>query len=263
MSARAALVLSLFLGLACNATTTMQTGFLDRTVTLKGTTYRYVVYVPQNWSADKQWPVILFLHGAGERGSDGMRQTQYALAAAIRWERERFPAVVVFPQAGLNDQWIGAPVEAAMRALDASIQEFNGDPQRVYLTGLSLGGFGVWHLALAHPDRFAALVPICGGIVPAGSATSVRQSPLTAHAENPYAFTAQKLRHIPAWIFHGADDPLVLPSESRKIHEALKAVGANVRYTEYEGVGHNSWDRAYGEERLWMWLFAQRRTALP
>ncbi|HYI09590.1 MAG TPA: prolyl oligopeptidase family serine peptidase [Thermoanaerobaculia bacterium] len=146
-----------------------------------------------------------------------------------------------------------------MRALDASVKEFNGDPDRVYLTGLSLGGFGVWHLALAHPDRFAALVPICGGVVPAGSATSVRQSPLTTHAKDPHAFTAQKLKHIPTWIFHGADDPVVVPEASRKIHEALKAVGGDVRYTEYEGAGHNSWDRAYGEEQLWMWLLAQRR----
>ncbi|HYI09591.1 MAG TPA: hypothetical protein VEK57_11055 [Thermoanaerobaculia bacterium] len=111
MPARVALLVSLFLALACGAATPMQTGFLDRTVTLKATTYRYVVYVPQNWSAEKKWPVLLFLHGAGERGSDGLRQTQYALAAAIRWERERVPAVVVFPQAGLEDRWMGAPAE--------------------------------------------------------------------------------------------------------------------------------------------------------
>lgn len=235
------------------------TGFLDRTVTVDGRTYPYQVFVPRDWNAAKAWPVVLFLHGAGERGTDGLRQTQIGVAAAIRSSPERVPALVVFPQAPAEERWIGAPAEAAMAALDRTIAEFHGDPERAFLTGLSLGGYGTWHLALLRPDRFAALVTVCGGIVPAGSATSVRQSPLTAGVEDPYAFTAKALRDIPVWVFHGADDTVVLPSESRRMVEALRAAGSDVRYTEYRGVGHGSWDRAYAEEALWTWLFEKRR----
>ena len=255
---RLALCLAMSIPMISCATAKTETGFLHRNVAAGSATFPYMVYVPRDWTPTREWPVILFLHGAGERGSDGLRPTQVGLGAALRVAPERIPAIVVFPQAPPDERWIGAPAEAAMRALDRSIQEFSGDERRVYLTGLSLGGYGVWHLALANPGRFAALVPVCGGIVPAGSATSVRQSPLTAVAADPYAFTAERLRSVPSWIFHGADDTVVLPAESRKMHDALRAADAPVRYTEYEGVGHNSWDRAYGEEELWTWLFAQQ-----
>jgi predicted peptidase len=240
-----------------------ESGFLNRTLRVGEHEYRYVVFVPRNWSAARRWPVILFLHGAGERGSDGVRQTQIGLAAAIRWAPERFPALVVFPQAPEEERWIGEPADAAMAALDRTIAEFSGDPERVSLTGLSLGGFGAWHLALAHPHRFAALVPVCGGIVPAGSATSVRQSPLTMNAADPYTFTAKALAHIPIWMFHGADDTVVFPSESRKMAAALEAAGAHFTYTELPATGHNAWDPAYGNAALWQWLFAARRRQTP
>jgi predicted peptidase len=241
------------------ATAPPDTGFLHRSVTVGSTAYPYMVYVPRDWTPSKRWPVILFLHGSGERGSGGLLPTQVGVGTTLRTTPGRVPAIVVFPQALPDERWIGAPAEAAMRALDRSIAEFSGDGQRVYATGLSLGGYGVWHLALAYPDRFAALVPVCGGIVPAGSATSVRQSPLTASASDPYAFVAQRLRDVPVWIFHGAEDTAVLPSESRKMAAALRDAQGSVRYTEYEGVGHNSWDRAYTGEELWAWLFEQKR----
>ncbi len=235
------------------------TGFVDHVVVVNGRTYPYTVYVPRGFTSEKAWPVVLFLHGAGERGDDGVRQLQIGAAAAIRSHPERVPAVVVFPQCPAGERWIGEPAEAALAALEKTMAAYHGDPKRVALTGLSLGGYGTWHLALLHPDRFAALVPVCGGIVPAGSATSVRQSPLTAGAADPYAFTARALRHVPVWIFHGADDPVVLPSEGRKMAEALRAAGGDVKYTEYPGVGHDAWDRAYAESGLWSWLLLQRR----
>jgi predicted peptidase len=216
------------------------------------------VYVPPGWTPDRAWPVILFLHGAGERGTDGHAQLQIGVAAAIRANPERVPAIVVFPQAPAEERWLGATADAAMDALRIASGEFHGDPQRIYLTGISLGGFGTWHLALAHPRTFAALVPVCGGIVPHGTATSVQQSPLTVHADDPYRFTAESLRDVPVWMFHGAKDEVILPSESRRMHAALRAAGADVRYTEYEDVAHNAWTRAYAEEALWSWLFAQR-----
>jgi len=201
--------------------------------------------------------VILFLHGAGERGTDGIRQKETGLGPAIR--KHPIDAIVVYPQLPPDAQWLGAHADAAMQALDDAIRDYDGDPQRVYLTGMSLGGYGVWHLALAHPDRFAALVPICGGIVPNGSAESVRQSPLTMHADDPYAFTAHALRDVPIWMFHGADDTVISPAESRTMHAALLREGAAVRYSEYEGIAHNAWTRAYAEPELWQWLFAQRQ----
>lgn len=245
--------------LSCGTTRIEQTGFLDRSVAIGGVVYPYVVYLPRNYDHSRSWPVILVLHGAGERGSDGQRPTQIGVAKSIRSAPERVPAIAVFPQAPLETRWLGQPADAAMLALDRSMAEFNGDPDRVYLTGLSMGGYGTWHLALADTNRFAALVPVCGGILPQATTTSVRQSPLTTQAADPYAFVAHELRHLPIWIFHGDADTTISVSESRRMADALRKEGAAVRYTEYPGVGHNAWDPAYGEPELWQWLFAQRR----
>lgn len=235
------------------------TGFLNRTLRDGEITRRYVVYVPPGWSPDRTWPVILFLHGAGERGADGLRQTQVGLGSAIRWSPERFPAIVVFPQARPDTRWLGDEARFALDALDHAMAEFRSDPDRTYLTGLSMGGYGVWHLALANPGRFAAIVPVCGGIVKPDTAQSVRRSPLTEGVPDPYAFVAERLKQVPTWIFHGADDDIIPASESRRMHEELQRRGAPVRFTEYPGVGHGSWDSAYGERELWTWLFEQRR----
>jgi predicted peptidase len=257
---RLALAVIAFAVMSCGTLRTYQTGFLDRTVVVHGHTYPYVVYVPREWTPERQWPVVLFLHGAGERGSDGHKQTQIGVGAAIRGNAARVPAIVVFPQAPEETRWIGEPAEAALLALDAATREFRGDPARTYLTGLSLGGFGTWHLALANPHRFAALVVVCGGIVPNGSAPSVRQSPLTAGAPDPYRFTAERLRDIPIRIYHGADDTVIRPDESRRMYAALMAEQAkDVAYVEYPGVGHNAWEKAYADDAMWKWLFAQHR----
>ena len=240
--------------------TQQETGFLNRSLTIGGTTYRYAVYVPREFDRSRRWPVILFLHGSGERGTDGLKPTQVGIGSAIRFGSERIPAIVVFPQAPPDQRWLDQPADAAMMALDRAIAEFNGDPSRLYLTGLSLGGYGTWHLALANPNRFAALVVVCGGIVKPETAQNVRQSPLTMDAADPYVFTAQKLRHLPIRIYHGADDGLIPPTESRRMAAALEREGATVKYTEFPKVGHNAWDPAYGSDDLWTWLFAQSVT---
>jgi len=239
--------------------TPRETGFLLRSVTVHGTAYPYSVYVPRAFDASRRWPVILFLHGSGERGADGLRSTQIGVAAAIRANPERVPAIAVFPQAPLDSRWLGEPADAAMAALERSMAEFHGDPARVYLTGLSMGGYGSYHLALAHPDRFAALVIVCGGLLPHETTTAVQQSPLTMGTSDPYAFTAQALRALPIRIFHGDADPVIPVAESRRMAEALKKEGADVRYVEFPGVGHNAWERAYGDAGLWVWLFQQHR----
>lgn len=236
------------------------TGFLDRSVRIGANSYPYVVYVPRDFDRSRQWPVILFLHGAGERGNDGVKPTQVGIGSAIRFDARRVPAIVVFPQVPNDMRWLDEPADAAMIALDRSLAEFHGDRHRVYLTGLSMGGHGTWHLALAHPDRFAALVVVCGGLLSHETTTAVRQSPLTMNAQDPYAFTANALRQIPIWIFHGTADGVIPVTESRRMAEELKNAGGEVLFTELPGVGHNAWDPAYGNAEMWTWLFDQHVT---
>ena len=244
--------------LACRSTPLPETGFLNRTLTHAGKTYRYVVYVPATRSG--KFPVLLFLHGSGERGDDGLKQSDVGLGRAIRMNAGRFPLIAVFPQAPSDTRWLGDEGRFAMLAAERAAAEFDGDLDRLYLTGMSMGGYGTWHLALENPGRFAALVPICGGIRESPRVTSVRQSPLTMSAADPYAFVAEALRNTPAWIFHGEDDGLIPASESRKMFEELKARGADVRYTEFPKVGHNSWDPAYETKELWTWMLTKRRS---
>jgi predicted peptidase len=235
------------------------TGFLNRTVTVNGITYRYVVYVPADWTSHKKWPVILFLHGSGERGDDGLAQSQVGIGGAIRFHPDRFPAVVVMPQCRKDVAWTDPPMEAqALAALNQSVKEFHGDPDRTYLTGLSMGGFGSWAWAAKYPGKWAAAVVVCGGI---RHRPRPGDPPAPEEAGDPYADTAKKIgASMPLWVFHGSADTSVLVTESRKMVEALKALGSAVKYTEYEGVGHNSWDKAYAEPDLPTWLFAQHLT---
>jgi predicted peptidase len=251
---RGALWLALLALLAPSAwPASRETGFLNRGARVAGQSYRYQVYVPHEWTKGRAWPVILFLHGAGERGQDGLFQTEVGLGRAIRRAPERFPALVVFPQCRKDVWWSDPAMEAqVLAALDAALREFKGDPDRVYLSGISMGGYATWSLAARHPGRFAALVPICGG---------VRRPWEPEPAEDPYAPVARAVARIPTWVFHGAADDTVPVTESRRMVEALKAAGASPRYTEYEGVGHESWDPAYDETELWPWLFAQRAAA--
>lgn len=264
MERAAALVTLLTLALAPVVTARAETGFVDRTVHVGDSSYPYKVYVPPGFDARQSWPVILYLHGAGEWGADGARQTEVGLGPALRRDPERFPAVVVFPQAPRGQVWLGDLARAATTALDQTIAEFHGDPDRVSLVGISLGGYGVWVLAFESPDRYAALVSVAGGIVPpVGSRARPAELPPTLSADDPYAHTAARVRNIPAWLFHGADDPTVPVTESRRMVAALKTAGASPRYTEYEGVAHNSWDRAFAEPDLPKWLLAQHRKARP
>src|SRR5256714_7515530 len=236
----------------------VQTGFLDRNVTVGGRAYHYEVYVPADYQTKAIWPAILFLHGAGERGSDGLLQTNVGLAPAIRQNPSRYPAIVVLPQAPRDSQWVGTPADMAVAALQQTMREFHVDPARVYLTGLSMGGHGTWYIAYRHPEMFAAVVPICGwirefamfrGSVPVISGDSAQVMTLLA----------QRLGKIPIWIFHGEVDQVVNVNGSREPAAALKAAGADVRYTELLGLNHNASDAAYGSDEFVKWLFAQQR----
>ena len=237
-----------------------ETGFLNRTIAVGGEDYRYQVYVPRDFDPKRKWPVILFLHGVGERGDDGLQQTDLGIAHAIRADPARFPFLVVMPQCRKDRRWINVDMQSqALAALESVIREFHGDRQRLYLTGLSMGGYGTWDLAAKSRAKFAAYVPICGGIygpqkVPEAH-VSLAGDP---SVPDPYAETARRIGATPVWIFHGDADNTVPVEESRKMAAALRAMNANVRYTEYMGIGHNAWDKAYAEPDLVPWLLAQR-----
>ncbi|GAC1624145.1 MAG: prolyl oligopeptidase family serine peptidase [Candidatus Acidiferrum sp.] len=254
------LLFSLFLlfGIPAHAKKS-ETGFLDRSLAIHGTTYKYQVFIPDNWSRNKKWPIILFLHGSGERGEDGLLQTEVGLPAAVRRERSRFPAIIVIPQCRKEVWWLDSPMDdIAIQSLEATQKEFQGDLRRTYLTGLSMGGYGTWALAAKYPGRFAALVPICGGIIRPEDLPS--QSPSSV---NPYEEAAKKIGSAtPIWIFHGSADDSVPVTESQQMTVAMKALGGEVHYTEYPGVGHDSWDNAYAEPDLMTWLLS-KSTAAP
>ena len=242
---------------------TMETGFLDRAVTVGGVEYRYEVYVPRDFDPERAWPVVLALHGGGEYGSDGIRPTAGAMAKAIRLHPERFPAIVIFPQAHADGTpgWQHQGGEAALAAVDKAIAEFHGDRSRVYLTGYSAGGNGAWHLAYHHPERFAAVVVVCGFVTEFRGKQSGLQYPAIAPASavDPYAAVAKGVASLPIWIVHGDADKNVSVEESRHMAAALKAIGADVRYTELPGVDHQAWDPAYQNAEITRWMFAQRR----
>jgi predicted peptidase len=251
-------LLFLIIPLAGNTVTAQQqTGFLNRTVPLGGKPSRYQVYVPFDYTSTREWPVILFLHGAGERGTDGLRQTQVGLATAVRLWADRFPAIIVMPQSPPDSIWRGTVAEMSLAALEQTTREFRGDRTRTYVVGLSMGGYGAWTLALKHPRRFAAIVAVCGGILPPGHFTELDAG---LREKDPYAELARRLGGMPVWLFHGALDSLVPPDESRRIHKAFSQKGFKINYTEYPDVGHESWDPAFADPMLWDWLFRQRRS---
>jgi acetyl esterase/lipase len=231
------------------------TGFLNRKIELHGATYRFQVYLPEEWRRDdhKQWPIILFLHGRGERGSEGMWQTQIGLPQAVRDHPERWPFVIVMPQCPLPAYWTDPDMLAmAMAALDQEAAEFHADPERTYLSGLSLGGYGAWELARFHPQRWAAIAISSSGVF-WSYAPERWQQVSTLPAEYAHA-----LGRTPIWLFHGTDDNVVPPRESELMFEAFKAAGGHVRLWLYQGLKHDCWTLAYNEPELPRWLLAHR-----
>ncbi len=181
------------------------------------------------------WPLLLFLHGAGERGDDLDLVKKHGPPMLIEQGQE-FPFIVVSPQCPTNRRW--EPFELAT-LLDEIVEKYQVDEDRIYVTGLSMGGFGTWSLAAYQPDRFAALAPICGGGEP---------------------IMARLLRPIPTWVFHGAKDPIVPLERSTAMVEAIKAAGGDVKFTIYPDAGHDSWTESYANPELYEWLLQQKRT---
>jgi dienelactone hydrolase len=237
-----------------------ETGFLNRRIEFHGVTYRFQVYLPEEWRRDdrKQWPIILFLHGRGERGTEGMWQTQIGLPQAVRDHPDRWPFIIVMPQCPIPAYWTDAEMQAlAMATLDQEAAEFHADPDRTYLVGLSLGGYGAWELARNYPDRWAAIVIAASGIF-WSYAPERWQEVSTLPAEY-----ARAVGHTPLWLFHGADDPLVPPRESELMFQAVKAAGGHIRFWLYQGYNHDCWTRAFAEPEVPRWMLAHRNPPHP
>ncbi len=231
------------------------TGFLDRTVRSGALTMKYQVYVPPSYDGHRSLPMILFMHGSGERGSDGLKQTQVGMPSQIRWHRDWFDAIVVMPQCPDDSVFRGAVADAAYSALEKSVKEFHGDRDRIYVTGLSMGGYGVWQEIVDHPGVFAAAVAVSGGLTPSADMANLY---VAVQGDDPYAYVAARTKGLPIWIFHGAKDDVVPTIQSRTLVQAMRDSGTDVKYTEYPDIGHGAWEPAYADEELWKWLFAQR-----
>lgn len=220
-------------------------------------TFRHLLLRPESVEPGKEYPLVLFLHGAGERG-DGTELLKKHFLPAISSDeyRKRFPCFVVVPQCREGHWWVELPEERtkastqfaeeptdqmkmALQAVEEVIGEFPIDENRLYLTGISMGGYGSWDLAMRQPDRWAAVVPICGG----GDESK-----------------GERLIGVPLWAVHGDADQAVPVERSRNMIEAIKAAGGDPKYTEYAGVGHDSWTQTYGDpDGVLAWMFEQRR----
>jgi predicted peptidase len=219
----------------------------------------YRLLAPDDLSPGAKYPLVVFFHGSGERGNDNEKQLLNGVERFARPEsRSQYPCFVLAPQCPthLGDQpimWTGAreemhrsklapepaaPLQTALELLFMIQETHPADLDRVYITGISMGGFATWEALIRHPQNFAAAIPVCGG--------------------GDVGF-ADRIKHIAIWAFHGAEDPVVPVISSRSMIDMLKQAAGNPRYTEYPRVGHNSWDRAYAEPELLSWLFSHQR----
>jgi len=226
-----------------------------------GKSLPYRILFPENYDRSKKYPVVLFLHGAGERGNDNEKQLTHGAKLFLSENaRKNFQAIVIFPQCETNGFWSNVKVDRSKtplafdfdykqpvtdqldgvtKLLKQTIKNEAVDKTRVYITGLSMGGMGTFEMVYRNPKLFAAALPICGG----GDTTHYNQ----------------KVKAIPFWVFHGAEDAVVNAKYSREMVEKLKAIGVNVKYSEYPGVNHNSWDNAFAEPNYLSWMFSNSR----
>ena len=200
--------------------------------------YRYLLYLPKAYAADARshWPLLLFLHGSGERGDDLAKVKTHGPPKLLD-ERDDFPFVVASPQCPADQRWQS---DALAALLDDVTKHLRIDPERIYVTGLSMGGRGTWDLAMSYPERFAAIVPVCGGALPD---------------------RACRLKDVPVRAFHGAKDRVVPVAESETVVNAVKSCGGTAELVIYPEAGHDSWTATYADPALWDWFLAHRRRA--
>ncbi len=193
----------------------------------------YLLYLPKDYfENDSTYPLVLFLHGAGERGTDIEKVKTHGIPKLIDQGKE-FPFIVVSPQCPENTFW---NVDMLIELLDEIQTEYRVDTNRIYVTGLSMGGNGTWSIAIAQPNRFAAIAPVCGWSVP---------------------FLACTIKHLPIWVFHGAKDKVVPIVFSEMMVERLKTCSSDVKFTVYPDATHDAWTETYNNEELYKWLLEQ------
>ncbi len=198
--------------------------------------YNYLLHLPEGYTKEKQYPIVFFLHGAGERGNDHDLLCVHGPFKKIA-RGETFDAICVAPQCPEGSYWT-TETQLLKSFIDAICTEWNADMTRVYLTGISMGGFGTWIMAIRYPEFFAAIVPICGGGMPwAGSA----------------------IKDLPIWAFHGDADGVVKPENSIDMVNAVNAAGGAAKLTLSPGVGHDSWTETYDNPEVWQWLLEQKK----
>ena len=208
----------------------------EKTVT-KILSCKYLLFLPETYSQEqKSWPLMLFLHGAGERGDDLNKVTVYGPPKIVQKQKD-FPFIVVSPQCPKDDWWT-RKTEVLINLVDDIVARYDVDTERIYLTGLSMGGYGSWALASEYPARFAAVVPICGG----GS-----------------RIMSRRLRDMPIWAFHGAKDSVVPVEESKEVVAAINARGGKAKLTIYPDANHDSWTETYNNQEVYDWLLEHRR----
>lgn len=208
-------------------------GLIEATVRL-----RYLLFLPQNYGQrpDGKWPLILYLHGIGERGDDLDLVKTHGIPKIVE-RRPDFPFVALSPQCPADTMWW--PHYQTLKALlDQVVTGYEVDPKRIYLTGNSMGGYGTWGMAMAYPDLFAAIAPICGGGYPEFAVT---------------------LKDLPVWAFHGAEDIAIPLGASQRMVDALRDCGGDVRFTVYPGVGHDAWTQTYDSPELYDWFLQHAR----
>jgi predicted peptidase len=206
----------------------------------------YLLYLPSDYSptSKKRWPLMLFLHGAGERGTNLTKVAAHGPPKLVAQGKKDLPFIIVSPQCPTGDRW---KPEVLTALLDDVIAKYRADTNRLYLTGLSMGGYGTWALAAEHPERFAAIAPICGG----GDTIPI----LLAGTKKKAA-----LKSLGVWAFHGAKDPVVKLEESEKMVNAFKQIGGpDVRLTVYPDAGHDSWTETYDDPKLYEWFLGHKR----
>ncbi len=208
----------------------------QKTKIARKTTINYLLWIPSDYKKDKtkSYPLLIFLHGSGERG-DSLELVKKNGPPSFVENRPDFPFIMVSPQCPKNTRW---NTEDLQQMLEKLKHKYRIDPSRIYLTGLSMGGFGTWAWACIYPNQFAAIAPVCGG--------------------GDIQF-ARELTNTPVWAFHGDADPVVPVKRTIEMVEAVNAKGGSARMTIYPGVGHDSWVNAYNDEELYTWLLDHLR----
>ncbi len=244
LAASGALAVTLSTALSQEPADMQKSHKFERTVT-RTLSAQYLLFTPKGYDPKgaKQWPLILFLHGAGERGTNLQKVAVHGPPKIVKG-RPDFPFLVASPQCPNDETWSN---ETVLALLDELIAKHAVDTNRIYLTGLSMGGFGSWSLALSHPERFAAVAPICGGGNTLDALLASRKK-------------ADALKSLPFWAFHGAKDPVVKIEESQRMVAALKKAGVKeVELTVYPEAEHDSWTETYNNQKLYEWFLKHER----